>query len=275
MTESEYRAHPALNFSRLKLMAVSPLAFQKAKPFSGAFQMGRAIHAAVLEPDAFPSRFVKLPSQFSRRYGKDYEAWAKADGREVLLADEYDAANACAEAAILSPSVSRHLTGADTEVSVFTKIRGVEVKGHLDWTGDISIGDLKSVASMNMDAFFRQCVNLDYLSQFAFYSDVFREAFGGTKPFKAIVVEKAAPHDIAVVSIPNEALDYGRQRYDAWLDRYIDCMSRDKWPGVSGDDDGEIAFVMPRWAGGVDDDAEGGLEGVGGGDTDCQKDDRV
>jgi len=263
LPESAYRARPELNFSRLKLMAQSPRAFRESVPTSSAFALGRAAHVAILEPDALTERFVALAPEFSQRRGKAYEEWASADGREVLLGHEYQTAELCAASSMSSRRVRGHLDGSNTELSIVTSIRDIPVKARLDWYGPgISAGDLKTVASMDLGAFFRQCINLHYLAQFAFYSDVLEAATGERSPWKAIIVEKRAPHDIAVVSFSEEDLAYGRSVYDGWLDRYIECMSRDVWPGVTGEDDAEIPYVMPAWVDGDADDAEGGFEGV-------------
>lgn len=261
--EFEYRARPELNFSRLKLMAQSPRAFKESVPASSAFALGRAAHVAILEPDALTERFVPLAPEFSQRRGKAYEEWAAADGREVLLGHEYQTAELCAASSRSSACVRGYLDGSHKEVSIITTIRDVPVKARLDWYGSgTSAGDLKTVAAMDVGAFFRQCVNLHYLAQFAFYSDALEAATGERPQWKTIIVEKRAPHDIAVVSFTEEDLAYGRSVYDGWLDRYIECMDRDVWPGVTGEDDAEIPYVMPAWVDVDADDAEGGFEGV-------------
>lgn len=256
--EQEYRDAPGLNISKLKLMDISPLAFRRYRPTSKAFPLGKAAHAAILEPEAFNLRYTVLPEEFSRRTGKAYQEWADNDGREVLLRAEYETALACASSAQRSRAVRRHLEHADTELSIFTTIRGVPVKCRLDWAGPEGLGDLKTVQDMRLRNFFRQCVSLDYLAQFAFYSDAYESETGTKAPWHSGVVEKSVPHDIAVVSFAAHDLEQGRKRYNEWLDRYIECMSRDVWPGVSGEDDAEIPFEMPIWA--VSDEIEGEVE---------------
>ena len=258
MPEHEYRAAPGVNISRLKLIDISPLAFRRCSPKSKTFALGKAAHAAILEPESFNARYTVLPAQFKMRSGAAYTEWAEADGREVLLRSEYDVALAVSESAQRSKSVRRHLEFADTEISVFTAIRGVPVKARLDWAGPHGLGDLKTVADMNMSKFFRQCVALNYLAHFAFYSDAYRASTGEECPWSSIVAEKSEPYDMAVVRFTSVDLEQGRKTYNAWLDKYIECMSRDVWPGVSGESDEEIQFEMPIWA--VDDAIEGGEE---------------
>jgi hypothetical protein len=106
---------------------------------------------------------------------------------------------------------------------------------------------LKTVAEIDLGKFFRQCVGLGYLAQFAWYSDVYESATGEkAPPFKAAPIEKRAPHDLCVVRLSDDDIQYGRDVYNGWLDLYVDCMSRDSWPGVSGEEDAEVSFVMPR-----------------------------
>ena len=67
MTEAEYRAIPALSYSSLKDLAVSPTRFwhlnvrpdREPEEETPALIFGSALHAAVLEPDAFLDRYAR------------------------------------------------------------------------------------------------------------------------------------------------------------------------------------------------------------------------
>jgi len=57
MSEEEYRAHPALNISRLELISQSPLHYKIGmKDETEAMRMGTIFHMAILEPPIFMER---------------------------------------------------------------------------------------------------------------------------------------------------------------------------------------------------------------------------
>lgn len=101
-----YRQLPAVNFSTLKVMGVSPLHYRHAveRPQSepsDAMILGSATHKAVLEPDEFGEDFVvwtgpKLPANFvtyeGRRTGPAWTAFQEAHaGTTILTPKEVDA----------------------------------------------------------------------------------------------------------------------------------------------------------------------------------------
>ena len=59
---SDYLAIEAVNWSSLKLMHASPLCYHyyrsRPTPDKPAYQLGRAVHTAILEPDEFQSRYT-------------------------------------------------------------------------------------------------------------------------------------------------------------------------------------------------------------------------
>lgn len=64
MNETEYRAHPAMNISRLKLIDQSPLHFRLGNPpATEAMQLGTKIHMALLEPEKFKRLYVCEPEK--------------------------------------------------------------------------------------------------------------------------------------------------------------------------------------------------------------------
>ena len=83
MTFAEYADIDAVNWSPLSAMRDSPLHYahrlRTPRTDTPALAMGRAIHTAVLEPDAFPLGYVVRPDGIDRR--------TKA-GKEIIVNSE-------------------------------------------------------------------------------------------------------------------------------------------------------------------------------------------
>jgi hypothetical protein len=106
--EAAYRADPALNWSLIKTIAKSPLHFRhrrdNPRPDSPTFRVGRAVHAAILEPERFAADWVVYAG---RRAGKAWTAFFEEhEGREILNATEYDTVVAMASAVRSRPDIA-------------------------------------------------------------------------------------------------------------------------------------------------------------------------
>ena len=86
MTDAEYHAHPALNYSRIKHLRESPLHFRHAcdnpKPSSTSMSWGSLVHLLVFEPFMFEQRYeVTTETDKRRKAYKDAKAKAEESGR--------------------------------------------------------------------------------------------------------------------------------------------------------------------------------------------------
>ena len=289
-TFDEYRALPALNFSSLKQMAVSPLAYRDAllhpRPDSAAMQLGRAVHCAVLEPDEFPRRYMLYPSSFLAREdlnratkaGKEFEAdWLSADpsrvrvadaaawkravfstefpGVEVLDVTDYQTALAIRDAVRShGPAIARLTDGAAEQVLQWVdESTGRACKARCDWISASAIVDLKTTAWLTPGRWSTEVARRQYHVQLAWYLDGARAAGHTAHEGVLVGVESAPPYDVGVWSLDSDALGLGRETYRAWLDRLATCERTGNWPGCYPQ---EETLGLPRWAYGPDEGDE-------------------
>ena len=240
--EHVYRAAPALNWSLLKTIAKSPLHFQHARhhsrPDSPTFRVGRAVHAAILEPERFAAEWVVYAG---RRAGKAWAAFFEEhEGREILNATEYDNVVAMASAVRSRPDLAAVLEDGLAEVSLLwhERFRGLDpvFKARADWIyhdGDSWVVlDLKTTRDVEARSFGRDAARLMYHGQLAHYAEGLSATLGGA-PVRAelLVVETEAPHDCGLYRLDDVALQCGRARREQLLSRYAACVQSGEWPG--------------------------------------------
>src|ERR687887_272002 len=93
MTFAEYRAIDAVNWSSLREMLGSPAPYRyrldHPREDSTTLALGRAVHAAVFEPDRLPLEFAVWKG--ARRAGKAWDAFRAVHGDDTILkASEYE-----------------------------------------------------------------------------------------------------------------------------------------------------------------------------------------
>ncbi len=240
--EHVYRVAPALNWSLLKTIAKSPLHFRhrrdNPRPDSPTFRVGRAVHAAILEPERFAAEWVVYAG---RRAGKAWTAFfAEHEGREILNATEYDNVVAIASAVRSRPDLAAVLEDGLAEVSLLwhERFRGYDLifKARADWIyhdGDSWVVlDLKTTRDVEARSFGRDAARLMYHGQLAHYVEGLSATLGGA-PVRAelLVVETEAPHDCGLYRLDDVALQCGRARREQLLSRYAACVESGEWPG--------------------------------------------
>lgn len=269
----KYREAPGVNFSTLKYINESPLAYREAvdngvedKP---AWTLGRVAHTAFLEPYEWMSRYMIQPETVERVVGKknpkiqlvkinstspEYKELlykAAAAGRELIKQKEHDTAVTIARAATLTPRVSRLLRRKPrTEVPIFWERLGVKMKSQLDMLkpGEF-IADLKSFGR-SMRHIEREVFSPErnYVAQAAMYHDAWEFESGEDLPFIFIFVQSSPPFDVSVRQLTTEALQHGREIYTEWLLKLKECERLGEWPGTDGDDNDEpIILDLPTY----------------------------
>lgn len=266
----EYRAIDAVNISLLKVMRRSPLHYRhaattKADP-TDPMRLGTAAHCAVLEPDEFEGRFAvwgrksEKTGNLCPRSGKYWDAFVdESGGLEIISEDHRDAAVGIADIVRANSTAMRYLQTGAPEVTMIWDVMGVRCKGRADWiTGDFLVG-LKTTQDIRPFVFGARCARLGYHLQWAFYHDGAEILTGSRKKLREIVIESAAPHDIAVYRITDDVIEQGRDDYRALLEQLIECRHGNDWPGTAPD--GEIDVTLPSWAfPALDDISDLGLE---------------
>lgn len=269
MSFEQYVALPGLNWSSLRHMMRSPAHFaaervKRPPTDTDDFRLGRAVHAAVLEPETFDSDFITWTGE--RRSGNEWKAFSASHvGRTVLTMQQTLTANVLAQSVRSSKAAMRYLASGAAELSMEWN-SGVACKGRIDWLSASSpaIVDVKTTKDASPESFFASAWRLGYHGQFAWYVDGYERVTGQRLPFVVIAVEKTHPYVVQVYRVSEAYLELGRELYASLLDRLRACQRDGVWPGYS---DEELDLCPPRWARpSEDEDVEGDLD-FGGGTT--------
>jgi exodeoxyribonuclease VIII len=269
---TEYDEIKAMNWSSLRHLAASPLAYrwwtEHERPDSPAMRLGRAIHCAVLEPELFSRIYYVLPE---RPDGADGRGKAGSPGR--CLYDDYWKAMCAvvpggaeelrdADAAIVeavSAAVLAHASAAaaiasgrhEVTLEWVDEASGVKCKGRLDVLG-ARVVDLKTTFKpLNARLAAIDVAQRLYHGQLAFYHDGAIAA--GLLPRDAespaiVLAQTTAPYDVGLAELGGVGLEAGRALYRAMLRRYVECRDTDWWPGALPD---PVRLLLPEWAPGM------------------------
>jgi exodeoxyribonuclease VIII len=276
ITFEQYRAIQAVNFSTLKHMAKSPLHYRHAVDVGfedkASFALGRVCHTAVLEPFSWLDRYMIKPDEVVReKFNKrtketttetlklmrrddmpewvELQAKAKVAGKEIITRDEHDKAVQVARSVLLNQVTADLFRQKPlTEVSIVWECRGLPMKSRLDIViPGKCIVDLKSTGNIEPEAFDRSVISFEYLAQGAFYQDAWFHKTGEMLPFLSMPVEAKEPFDVDLVEFEEADTDEGRDRYQGWVDKVIECRKSGDWPGVNPTKSPR-KFVRPPWA---------------------------
>lgn len=260
MTDTErqkYDETPGVNYSSLKLMAISP-AYAKFmfdhpeelgdKP---AYVSGRAVHCAVLEPDQFGSRYVVQPKFSGKGSVAARNEWIdehSGQGVEIISQEDYDMALLCYDTVWANENVAEMCDGASFEKTIEWEMSGIKCKGRLDIVTDRVI-DLKLTRHNTLESVERDFANYDYHAQLAWYHDGAVKAGVITGEKEPAIIAVHASHkssfvDVAVLEMVDGTLECGRLNYHRLLNKYIACREANWWPGMA---DRPVFWVLPDW----------------------------
>jgi len=251
MDETEYHAIDAIRFSRLKLMAVSALAYHDPPDIdSDAMALGRAVHAAVLTPGDFEATFRVRPAALGSAATKASKAWALdvPPGVDILTAAQGETVRRMTESVLACPEARDLLDDAAAIEHAYewTDIpTGLRCKARPDLlTRSDAIVDLKSTRDVSEWAFSAQIARLHYHAQLAYYS-----RWRGTTPrdWLLIAVQSSKPWDCIVYRLGPDDIERGDALCTAWLRRVAECTESGVWPGVA-DGRGVVDISLPVWA---------------------------
>lgn len=239
LTNEAYHGSPGVSKSGLwKLYSETPAHFRFGeRKASRDFDVGEAIHLAVLQPEEFETRVMRGPKDRRGNNWKDFVAEASNTGRLLLTEGDFDKAlevrdvvhaDAWLNAMIVSPHSQVEHSGFWTDEQT-----GVVCRCRPDlYRPDLGIMfDLKSTRSAHPDAFARDVVNYGYHAQEAWYSDGYRGLGQTVDGFVFIALEKERPYCRAVYELPPSIVEEGRVIMRKALDTYAQCVAVDRWPG--------------------------------------------
>lgn len=222
------------------------------------FEFGHAAHLAILGVGA-----EIVVCDFDDWRTKDARAVrdeARAEGRSPVLRHEWATVQLMVAALKAHPIANRLLTaeGGRSEQSMFWQDtdpftgRTVWLRGRLDrlpaipMAGRLIVADYKTAASAAGGSFARSAANFGYHQQSAWYLDGVRTLLGVDDPaFVFVVQERDAPYLVNVIELDSYAIEIGRARNRAAIEKWTECTDNDRWPGYSD----EVEMVsLPRWA---------------------------
>lgn len=257
LPDPDYRATPGASYSGLKRILDCPARYRwetdNPQPPKDAFDFGHVVHGMVLGVGE-PVRRLNFPDRRTSAY-RDAAAAAREAGMVPLLADHHDRAAAAADAVLGHPLAGPLLTAdGRSEVSLFwtDDATGQACKGRIDRVVPLPDGtdllvDLKTIGRpMNPDRFARQCAELYYHLQAAFYTDGWKATTGRDGVFMHVTVEVDPPHFVTVAQLDGDSIAAGAAEYRRALDTYRLCRETGTWPGYT---DAEPALIrLPAYA---------------------------
>ena len=239
MTFAEYLRAEGLNWSLLKHMDDSALAFRHARdneqPDTATLARGRYVHAAVLQPETLGNEFAIWTG--GDRRGNAYKAFAAAnEGKTIFKPDEIEAMDAMARAVRAHPAAAALLAGTVVEAPVFwTDLEtGLKCKARPDFRCPKRriVGDLKTTRSIDVRRFGHDIARYQYHRQLAHYTAGIISAEGWTPESHVLIaVETAAPYDVAVFPLSPATIEMGAEGVAELLARVVECEASGEWPG--------------------------------------------
>lgn len=256
---SVYHAVDALSSTRLQILNTGTnrhLSHKLSNPDDNEdFVVGRAFHAAVLQPEVYAAEFVAMPDGLKRttKEGKaEYERLI-ATGKQVLTASQAKQIEGMRQECMQHDGAAHFLRdlGGTAEVSAFVEFdghtaRGVKAKARfdrvVDLDGEVAIIDVKSSRSASREDFERSIWSYGYGTQCAGYLRAARQ-FWNVQHFVFVVVEKEPPHVTAVYRMSDSVIKEFDHKLDLLIDRYQNYIDNpnEGYTGIT-----EIG--VPAWA---------------------------
>lgn len=268
-TSEQYHANPAVSHSKLEVFRRRPRLYQmryitkEVQPpeATAAFRIGSATHCAILEPTTFADRYVMKPEGIDRRTKDGKAAWeafaTQHAGKDILDAEEWRQIDAMKAAAREHPLASQLLANGMPELVWRSTGNVVSLQCRTDWVnldgcelskGRAYIADVKTIDTLDADAyrsFERSCFSYGYHRQAGFYLPLLTEILGkAVYDFFFIVVEKQAPHGIAVFRLDDQAVSVGQDETIDDLRKLKACIEGNTWPNIPNE---VTELTLPKW----------------------------
>ncbi len=263
----------AVNWSKLKEARRSLLHYkhrtEHEREDSTRLALGRATHTAVFEPDRFLLDYALFSGPIRR--GKEWDACCAANkGKTILKADEYETCLAMRDAvrghAEAGPALAPPGEAEKTIVWV-DALTGLRCKARIDWWRPGLVCDLKTTTDVDREEFSAIVHRMGYHGQAAFYRAGLAALDLDCPPFTFIAVEAAAPHDVAVFELDDDALYAGERLVSDLLGLVATARISGRWPGRYPQ---RTKLTLPPWArmdgdaGGAENDLDAlGLQATG------------
>jgi len=235
---SDYYANPSVNWSTLKWMRESPLVYRHrlaaGTEDTPAFAMGRLTHTLAFEPAKFAQEYAIWED--GDRRGNAWKEFQEANaGKTIFKPAEIATAEDMAESVRSHPLVRPYLDGGLFEHAVYWTDPDTQLpcKARPDWIipGTRTLIDLKTTVSAEARRFGSLSARFGYHLQMAVYVNAITYGLGwAPNKVKIIAVEKDAPHEVSVFTVPDDALTVAAEEVATLLRMVKACREADKWP---------------------------------------------
>lgn len=256
LTNEQYHSAPGLSASGITEFRKSPRKFWY-RYLSGKYQheqtkamrIGSVVHCLVLEPQETFNRYIIHPDGIDRRtkQGKiDYEDFTKlAANKTILKKDEFDHAQAMANALKSHKSFGKIMQAGFIEQSIFWQQDGTLCKSRPDYYDGRIVVDIKTTSAESQEEFERSIVTYGYHRQAAMQLDAVAYATGSNhRKHLLYVVEDAQPHEVAIYMLDETAINQGRIEYLQAAKDYQKCIDTNIWPSYNE----QVAIAtLPLW----------------------------
>lgn len=249
---AEYADVEAMNYSRLKHIERSPMAYRfhcdnPTKP-TAPMVLGNAAHKAILEPAC--TQFAVFTGKV--RNGHAYDAWAEENaGKTQLNQKEWDYVVGVKDAVHANPIARKYLRFGKRELTMvwpdptFRRDFKARIDNFIEINDEPVLVSLKTTTDCRDFTFASQYAKLCYTAQDALYQAGFYYLNHQLPRMVTIAVESKPPHDVAVYRIPTDVLRQGQQLVSKWMEALTACERANEWPGAV---EGEQDLVLASWA---------------------------
>lgn len=204
-----------------------------------------------MEPNRFEVEFVEGPADRRGNKWADADAFAKAEGKTLLTAGDYQTALTIRDAVHADAWLNAIITEGERMVEPSAYWRdpetGVLCRARPDlYRADLKIIlDVKSTIDASPKGFAKSIVNYGYHGQEAHYSDGMRHIGLEVEAFVFLAFEKESPYAKAIYELPPSIVEEGRQIIRESLNTYAQCERSGIWPAYA---EGVQELTFPRWA---------------------------
>lgn len=238
-SNSDYHASEGVSKSGLfTLYSKTPYHYKFGKPKSSpTFDLGSAVHCAILEPEKFELEYYRGPDDRRGNKWKEALDYATFANMICLTSSDFDDALIIRDTAMTSEALQIMLEGEgvnETSAYAVDEETGVTVRCRVDrYNRDNKlILDVKTAANASAYGFQKAVADYGYHMQDALYTDVWAKAGGGdVEGFVFVVIEKSEPPMVSVIELDAAAVAEGHAIYRKALSKYAECAAADVWPG--------------------------------------------
>lgn len=237
----------AVSNSMLKTFARSPALYRsmyiteeipRPEP-TPEMALGSLTHSMWLQPETVEATYAVKP-KCDRRTTEGKKVYAEflagAGGKIEVDQEQYALAKAMVEALNRNEQAAAILAMPDrvveTPIRWTYELGAITLKAKPDFYAPGVCMDLKTALNPGPDEFAKQCANLAYYRQAAYYLDGCTAEYSYSDAviqFLLVVVGKDAPHDVYVYNLGSEWIEQGACENAELLDRLMECQRSGVW----------------------------------------------